>query len=132
MVRGLSAPPVPSPPVVRGPVREIARSLDVADGVLSIEDAPKYDSLRLRVSWAGRPVGTVRIAHQGAVMSPLWVGDEIAQRLTESVLDAGLGLGPHVSRALLTADVTRYIVSRWGADLGRVAPTSSARTSSAA
>ena len=47
-------------------------------------------------------------------MSPLWVADAIAQQLTVEVLDARLGVGEHVCRALLTADLARHIVGRLG------------------
>jgi hypothetical protein len=65
------------------------------------------------VTWAGEPVGAARIAHHGAIVSRLWIEDAIAQQLTAPVLDAGLHLGPKVSHALLTADLVRYVLSRW-------------------
>ena len=49
-------------------------------------------------------------------MSPLWIADAIAQQLTVEVLDARLGVGEHVCRALLTADLARHIVGRLGLD----------------
>jgi glycosyltransferase involved in cell wall biosynthesis len=101
------------PSTRRGLVRTLDRHVDLRDGVVPISDASTYDALRLRVTWLGEPVGTVRIAHHGAVVSRLWIEDAIAQQLTASVLDAGLRLGPQISQALLTADLVRYIVSRW-------------------
>ena len=117
IVRTLSATPTPCPVQRPGPLRESDRSVDLAEGLTSIDDAPTDDSIRLHVAWAGQPVGRVRIPHQGAVVSPLWIGDAIAQQLTWSVLDAGLGLGAHVSKALLTADLARYVLPRWEAEL---------------
>jgi len=49
-------------------------------------------------------------------VSPLWIADAIAQQLTAEVLDARLGVGEHVCRALLTADLARHIVGRLGVD----------------
>jgi hypothetical protein len=46
----------------------------------------------------------------------MWVADAIAQQLTVEVLDARLGVGEHVCRALLTADLARHIVGRLGID----------------
>ena len=97
----------------RGLVRTLDRSIDLATGVVPISDAAAYDSLRLHVTWANEPVGTVRIWHQGAVVSRLWIEDAIAQQSTAPVLDAGLRLGPQISQALLTADLVRYILARW-------------------
>jgi hypothetical protein len=97
----------------RGLGRTLDRRIDLAEGVVPISDASTFDSLRLRVEWAGNPVGTVRIAHHGAVVSRLWIEDAIAQQMTAQVLDAALQLGPQISQALLTADLVRYILSRW-------------------
>jgi hypothetical protein len=66
----------------------------------------------LNVTWSGAPIGTAHIAHHGAPVSPLWVADAVAQQLTVEVLDARLGVGEHVCRALLTADLARHIVGR--------------------
>ena len=52
-------------------------------------------------------------------MSPLWIADAIAQQLTVEVLDARLGVGEHVCRALLTADLARHVVGRLGLDCAR-------------
>jgi hypothetical protein len=128
IVRTLTATPTPQPATRLGPVRERERRVDLADGVPSIDDATTDDSLRLTVTWAGEPIGTVQIPHRGAVVSPLWVGDAIAQQLTSAVLDAGLGLGPQVSRALLTADLARYILPRWEAARPAASATPGART----
>jgi hypothetical protein len=117
IVRAPSSTPTPCPSARRGPLREIDRSVDLADGLTSIGDALADDSIRLQVSWAGQRVGRVRIPHQGAIVSPLWIADSIAQQLTWTVLDAGLGLGQEVARALITADLSRYVLSRWDAEL---------------
>jgi len=113
IVRTLAVTPACHPSTRRGAVRTLDRHVDIRDGVVPISDATTYDSLRLQVTWAGEPVGTVSIAHHGAVVSRLWIEDAISQQLTAPVLDAGLHLGSHVSQALLTADLVRYIVSRW-------------------
>jgi hypothetical protein len=130
IVRTLSSSPTPRPVTRRGPVREIERGVDLADGLAAIGEMAASDSVRLRVTWSGEPLGTVRIPHRGAALSSLWIGDAIAQQLTWPVLDAGLGLGPHVSRALLTADVTRYVLARWEADR-RARPVTDRRTAAA-
>jgi hypothetical protein len=51
--------------------------------------------------------------------------------LTASVLDAGLHLGPQVSQALLTADLARYIVSRWEPVMQGATVPSTVRTAAA-
>jgi hypothetical protein len=128
IVRTTTASPGPRDVGLRGPVREAERAVDLADGLSAIADVTTSDSLRLRVSWGGEMLGQVRIHHRGAVVSPLWMGDVIAQRLTSAVLDAGLGLGPQVARALLTADVTRFVLSRWEADRSHPVAGASRRT----
>lgn len=124
IVRTLTMTPTGQPASRRGPLRSIGRHIDLQDGIVPISDASAYESLRLHVTWAGEPVGTARIVHHGAIVSPLWIEDAIAQQLTAPVLDAGLHLGPQVSQALLTADLVRYIVSRWEP----VVPVTPART----
>jgi hypothetical protein len=113
IVRAIAVTPMSQPSSRRGRVRTLDRGVDLATGVVPISDASTYDSLRLHVTWSGEPIGTVRIAHHGAIVSRLWIEDAIAQQLTAPVLDAGLHLGPQVSQALLTADLVRYVLSRW-------------------
>ena len=113
IVRTLAVTPTGQPGPRRGPMRSIDRQIDLRDPIVPISDASTYDTLRLHVTWAGEPVGTARIAHHGAIVSRLWIEDAIAQQLTAPVLDAGLHLGPKVSHALLTADLVRYVLSRW-------------------
>jgi len=113
IVRTPAVTPTSHPSIRRGTLRTVERAVDIRDGIVPISDASGYDSLRLHVTWANEPIGSVRIAHHGAVVSRLWIEDAIAQQLTASVLDAGLHLGPHISQALLTADLVRYVVSRW-------------------
>ena len=80
-----------------------ARSIASVD--LRSRYRPNFGRLHLRQSSSashvgqGEPLGTVRIAHHGAVVSRLWIEDAIAQQLTAPVLDAGLHLGPQVSQA---------------------------------
>jgi glycosyltransferase involved in cell wall biosynthesis len=113
LVRSPAVTPTSYPSTRRGSVRTLDHHIDLRDGVVPISDASAYDAVRLRVTWSGEPVGAVRIAHHGGVISRLWIEDAIAQQLTASVLDAGLHLGAQISQALLTADLVRYIVSRW-------------------
>lgn len=120
VVRTPSVTPTSHPSGRRGAVRTLDCSIDLRDGIVPISDASTYDRVRLHVTWSGEPVGTAQIAHHGAVISRLWIEDAIAQQLTAPVLDAGLHLGPQISQALLTADLARYVVSRW--DLSASAP----------
>jgi hypothetical protein len=113
IVRSVSVTPTPHASIKRGPVRTLDRRVELADGLVPISDASAFDHLRLSVEWEGKPVGTVRIAHHGAVVSRLWIEDAVAQQLTAAVLDAGVQLGPQISRAVLTADLVRYILARW-------------------
>jgi hypothetical protein len=93
-------------------LRETAREFDLVDGVRAITDATGFGGVTLHVAWQGRPIGIAHIAHGGAIVSPLWAADVIAQQLTAEILDARLGVGEHVCRALLTADLTRFVLSR--------------------
>jgi hypothetical protein len=132
IVRSQSSPfaTPPSPRLVS--IREIERSLDLANGVLAIEDATAYDGIALHVSWQGRALGTAHIPHRGATVSPQWVADAIAQLLTAEIHDARLGVGEHVCRALLTADLARFILSRSPLSLPGPAETPKQRKPSAA
>ena len=109
IVRTLSMTPASQPKARRGPMRTLDRHLDLRDRIVPISDASAYDALRLHVTWDGASVGTARITHQGGIVSRLWIEAAIAQQLTESVLDAGMHLGPEVSRALLTAGQLRRL-----------------------
>jgi hypothetical protein len=95
---------------------EVARAVDLATGLQPIADATGADNLVLNVTWSGAQVGTAHIAHHRGVVSPLWMADAIAQQLTVEVLDARLGVGEHVCRALLTADLARHVIGRVGID----------------
>jgi glycosyltransferase involved in cell wall biosynthesis len=100
----------------RVPIAHATRTVDLAAGLQPIVDAEGADDITLNVTWSGAGVGTAHIAHHGATVSPLWIADAIAQQLTVEVLDARLGVGEHVCRALLTADLARHIVGRLGID----------------
>jgi hypothetical protein len=93
-------------------LRETSRDFDLSNGVCAITDATALDSLTLNVAWQGRPIGTAHLSHGGAIVSPLWAADAIAQQLTAEILDARLGVGEHVCRALLTADLARFLLTR--------------------
>ena len=116
LVRNGSGSPASLAGARRAPLTHATRSVDLATGLLPITDAGDADNLQLDVTWCGAPVGTAHIAHYGATVSPLWMADAIAQQLTVEVLDARLGVGEHVCRALLTADLARHIVGRLGLD----------------
>jgi hypothetical protein len=106
-----------SPAIARRvPMTHATRDIDLGDGLQTIADAGGADDIALNVSWCGASVGTAHIAHHGAPVSPLWVADAVAQQLTVEVLDTRLGVGEHVCRALLTADLARHIVGRLGLD----------------
>jgi hypothetical protein len=116
LVRAASASPASAAGARRVPMTHATRDIDLADALQTIADADDADDLMLNVTWSGATVGTAHIAHHGAPVSPLWIADAIAQQLTAEVLDARLGVGEHVSRALLTADLARHIVGRLGLD----------------
>ena len=122
IVRALTVTPTSHPSARRGSVRVLDRHIDLRDGVVPISDASTHDRVRLHVTWSGEPLGTVQIAHHGAVISRLWIEDAIAQQLTASVLDAGLHLGQQVSQTLLTADLVRYVVAKWEPSVHGAAP----------
>jgi hypothetical protein len=115
IVRGTPAPPAPLG-ARRAPMTHATRTVDLAAGLQPIADAGGADALALNVTWSGATLGTARIVHDSAVVSPLWIADAIAQQLTADVLDARLGVGEHVCRALLTADLARHIIGRLGLD----------------
>jgi hypothetical protein len=131
IVRAVTVTPTSHPATRRGSVRILDCNVDLRDGVVPFPDASTHDRVRLHVTWSGEPLGTVQIAHHGAVISRLWIEDAIAQQLTASVLDAGLRVGPQVSQALLTADLVRYIVSRWEPSVHGTAAPATERTAAA-
>jgi glycosyltransferase involved in cell wall biosynthesis len=101
----------------RAAMTHVTRHVDLAAGLQPIADADNADDLLLNVTWSGASVGTAHVVHRGATVSPLWMADAIAQQLTVEVLDARLGVGEHVCRALLTADLARHVVGRLGIDV---------------
>ncbi len=114
IVRAATASPATLAGPRRVPLTNTTRNIDLADAIQTIADADAADEIMLNVTWSGAPIGTAHIAHHGAPVSPLWVADAVAQQLTVEVLDARLGVGEHVCRALLTADLARHIVGRLG------------------
>jgi hypothetical protein len=116
IVRAATASPATLAGPRRVPLTNTTRNIDLADAIRTIADADAADEITLNVTWSGAPIGTAHVAHHGAPVSPLWVADAIAQQLTVEVLDARLGVGEHVCRALLTADLARHIVGRLGLD----------------
>lgn len=119
IVRAASTSPTGLAGPRRVPLTQTSRDLDLGDAIQTIGDADAADDLLLNVTWCGAPIGMAHIAHHGAPVSPLWIADAIAQQLTVDVLDARLGVGEHVCRALLTADLARHIVGRLGLDARR-------------
>jgi hypothetical protein len=89
---------------------EAQRHVDLADHLRPITDATGHERLNLVVSWQGRTIGRVRLAHHGAVVSPLWLGDEIAQQLALSVLDARMQLGEAAVVSAVGAGVARALL----------------------
>jgi hypothetical protein len=124
IVRAVSRSPALLAGARRAPMTHATRTVDLAGGLRSIADAEDADAIVLNVTWSGARVGTAHIAHHGAAVSPLWMADAIAQQLTVDVLDARLGVGEHVCRALLTADLARHVVGRLGLDARSTAATS--------
>ena len=116
IVRAASASPTALGGARREPLTQTARNIDLGDAIQTIGDADAADDILLNVTWCGAPIGTAHVAHHGAPVSPLWIADAIAQQLTVEILDARLGVGEHVCRALLTADLARHIVGRLGLD----------------
>jgi hypothetical protein len=109
-----SSPVTPSSPRRVVSVTRATRAVDLATGICPIADAMDADSINLHVTWSGAHIGDAHIEHRGGVVSPLWIADAVAQQLTVEVLDARLGVGEHVCRALLTADLARHVVTRCG------------------
>jgi len=124
LVRAASGSPALPAGTRRAPMTSITRTVDLAAGLQPIADAESADDIVLNVTWSGASIGTAHIAHHGATVSPLWIADAIAQQLTAEVLDARLGVGEHVCRALLTADLARHIVGRLGLNARSSAPAS--------
>jgi len=114
LVRAAAGSPALLAGARRAPMTYATRTVDLAAGLQPIADADEADDILLNVTWSGASVGTAHIAHHGATVSPLWIADAIAQQLTVEVLDARLGVGEHVCRALLTADLARHVVGRLG------------------
>jgi hypothetical protein len=131
IVRSSTASPACLAEARRGPMAHVTRHVDLAAGLQPITDAANADDILLNVTWSGASVGTAHIAHRGATVSPLWMADAIAQQLTIEVLDARLGVGEHVCRALLTADLARHVVGRLGID-ARSTTTASSKNPAAA
>lgn len=128
-----SSPSMTLPPALRRiSLRETERTIDLADGLQAVADAEAFDGVRLHVAWLGRVIGTAHLVHRGAPISPMWVADAIAQQLTAEILDARIGVGEHVCRALLTADLARYILSRTSVSMQRASETPRKWTPSAA
>ena len=113
IVRSCTASPASFAEARRAPMTHVTRHVDLAAGLQPIADA-NADDILLNVTWSGASVGTAHVLHRGATVSPLWMADAIAQQLTVEVLDARLGVGEHVCRALLTADLARHVVGRLG------------------
>jgi hypothetical protein len=96
------------------PTDAALRRIDLAEAPHSIADALDDVALRVDVSWEGRAVGTVDIQHRGGVVSPFRIHDAVAQQLTAAALDVRLALGSTAVRAIVTAELARFILSLRG------------------
>jgi GT2 family glycosyltransferase len=96
--------------VTRTLLPEAQRQIDLANPLRAIADATGYQRLRVLVTWNGATIGTVRIEHQGAVVSSMWLSDEIAQQLTTQVLDAHTRCGERFVESALTTELARALL----------------------
>jgi hypothetical protein len=86
------------------------RRIDLADTPRSIADAASHQALRLDVSWDGRPIGPVVIAHRGGIVSPFRIQDAIARDLAWDILDTRLRLGRAALRAIFMTELARHLL----------------------
>jgi GT2 family glycosyltransferase len=66
---------------------ETVRRVDISAPILPIADATEYERMRLFVFRRGVAIGRVQIDHHGAVVSPIWIADAIAQQLGPVLLE---------------------------------------------
>lgn len=92
--------------------RLASRRVDLADTPRSIADVRDEQALQLSVSWDGRPLGRVDLAHHGAVVSPLRIHDAVSRELAWELLDVRLQLGSAAIRAILTSELARHLLAR--------------------
>jgi GT2 family glycosyltransferase len=85
------------------------RKIDLSAPLAPIADACGYERLRVVVSWRGRPAGTVRIEHHGAIVSTAWLLDAVAQQLSADLLAMRARVGPGAFWSRLVADVVDYL-----------------------
>ncbi len=103
-------PALPSRPAraclpARRRMPEAVRRIDLARPLQPIADATEYERLQVFVSRRGHPIGVVRIEHQGAVVSTLWLSDAIAHQLSAELLAARARVAPGTMWSRLVADV---------------------------
>jgi hypothetical protein len=95
------------------PRRRVAtRQIDLGKTLRSIDDAPRQDTLRLDVTWDGRAVGQIEIAHHGGIVSPFRIQDALGRALAFDVLDTKLQVGAPALRAILTSELARHLLAR--------------------
>jgi hypothetical protein len=92
--------------------RVAVRQVDLRRVLRSIADATDEDALRLDVSWDGRGIGQVDIAHHGAIVSPFRIQDAVGRALAFEVLDTKLGIGAAALRAILTSELAKHLLAR--------------------
>lgn len=100
-------------PLTDAPTTDAAPAVvrvDLAETPRSIADAADTERLRLEVSWDGRAIGTVEIAHHGTVVSPFRVQDAIARQLSWQVLDTRLRVGRAGVGGIVTAELARHFI----------------------
>jgi hypothetical protein len=105
-----------SPFVESGAVvsRIATREVDLGGTPRSIADATGDHALRLDVTWDGRAVGRIDLAHHGGIVSPFRIQDAVGRALAFEALDTRLGLGAPALRAILTSELARHLLARRG------------------
>ena len=91
--------------------RLAVRPVDLGRAPRAISDAAGEDALRLDVTWDGRAIGQVDLAHHGGIVSAFRVQDAVTRQLAFEVLDVQLRVGAPALRAILTAELTRHLLS---------------------
>ena len=94
--------------------RLAARRIDLGQGPRAITDATSDDAVRIEVTWDGRPIGAIDLAHHGSVVSAFRIQDAVARQLAFEVLDAQLQVGAPALRAILTAELAKHLLTARG------------------
>ena len=86
---------------------QAVRYVDIGQPLQPIEDATRYERMRVFVRWRNIALGAVTFEHHGAVVSTAWLADAIAQRLAIDILAVGLRQGSDVAWMCLVGSVAR-------------------------